>query len=142
MLPIIHMVYPKIAQIYVVSLQVEKGCTPLASSPPPSHLGGRGRGRNMCCREERRESLRRTPTISIFKLPVSIFRTPSGSSQLGVGGGGPSTVTDLCRGWGGQNSQLKIISSTCKPSPSHSVGGGANLGGSGQATAIRWVFFL
>jgi hypothetical protein len=90
--------------------------------------------------------LKRTPTKSIFKFPVLIFRTPAGSSQPGVGGGGgPSTVTEPCRGWGGQIFQLKIISSTCKPSPSHICGGGgdggANLGGSGQATAIRWVFF-
>jgi hypothetical protein len=101
------------------SCGISQNCSNLCSLPlgwerlytlrliPPPHLirgGGRGRGRNMCCREERRESLRRTPTISIFTLPVSIFRTPSGSSQLGMGReGGPSTVTGLCRGWGGRN---------------------------------------
>ena len=77
-------------------------CTPLASSPPPITSGGEGEGEGEeHVRRERRESLRRTPTISIFKLPVSIFRTPLGSSQLGVGGGGDHQRSLISAGGGG-----------------------------------------
>ena len=70
--------------------------------PPPHHIwGGRGRGRNMCCSEERRESLRRTPTISIFKLPVSIFRLPQAPHSWGWEGGGDHQRSLISAGGGG-----------------------------------------
>ena len=62
--------------------------------------------------------------LYLFLNFLSQFSDSCRLLTAGGGGGGPSTVTDLCRGWGGQNSQLKIISSTCKPSPSHICGGG------------------
>ena len=45
--------------------------------------------------------LKRTPTISIFKFPVLIFRTPAGSSQPGVGGGGDHQRSLIPAGGGG-----------------------------------------
>jgi hypothetical protein len=89
--------------------------------------------------------LKKIPTESIFKYPVLISRTPAGSSQLGVGGGGggPSKVTDPCKRWG-DRFPTQIISQLVDPRPHIYVGvggGGADLGGSGQAIAIRWVFF-
>jgi hypothetical protein len=89
--------------------------------------------------------LKEIPTEFIFKYPVLIPRTPGGSSQLGVGGGGgPSKVTDSCKRWG-DSFPTQIISQLVDPRP-HILymwawGGGADLGGSGQAIAIRWVFF-
>ena len=69
--------------------------------------------------------LKRTPTVSNFKFPVLNFRTPAGSSQPGVGGGGDHQRSLIpAGGGGGQIFQLKIISSTCKPSPSHICGWG------------------
>jgi hypothetical protein len=35
---------------------------------------------------------------SIFNFLSQFSEIPTGSSQLGVGGGGPTPVTDLCRG--------------------------------------------
>ena len=87
--------------------------------------------------------LKEIPTEFIFKYPVLIPRTPGGSSQLGVGGGGgPSKVTDSCKRWG-DSFPTQIISQLVDPRPHIyvGVGGGADLGGSGQAMAIRWVFF-
>ena len=99
----------------------------------------------MCSREERRESLKRTPTISIFKFPVSIFRLPQAPHSGGWEGGGPSTVTDLCRGWGGQNFQLKIISQLINPLPLHVCvgedGGGLILAAAGRPQQSDGSFF-
>jgi hypothetical protein len=88
--------------------------------------------------------LQRTPTVAIFKFPVLISSTPAGASQLGVGGGGGDHQRSLipARG-GGTDLPTQNNLSTCKPSPSlmWAGGGGADLGGSGQARAIRWAFF-
>ena len=79
-----------------------KAVHPSLHPPPHDIWGGRGRGSNMCCREEKAGIfLKRTPTISIFKFPVLIFRTPAGSSQPGVGGGGGDHQQSLISAGGG-----------------------------------------
>jgi hypothetical protein len=72
--------------------------------------------------------LQRTPTVAIFKFPVLISSTPAGASQLGVGGGGgPSKVTDPCKGWG-DRFPTQIISKLVNPRPHIYVGvGGGGL---------------
>ena len=72
--------------------------------------------------------LKKIPTESIFKYPVLISRTPAGSSQLGVGGGGgPSKVTDPCKR-GGDRFPTQIISQLVDPRPHIYVGVGEGGG--------------
>ncbi len=67
----------------------ERLYTPRFIPPPPSHLGGgEGGGVTSAAGRKGGNFPEENASISIFKLPVLIFRTPAGSSQLGVGGGG------------------------------------------------------
>jgi hypothetical protein len=72
--------------------------------------------------------LQRTPTESIFKFPVLIFRTPAGSSQPGVGGGGDHQRSLIPARGVGTDLPTQNNLSTCKPSPSLMwAGGGGGL---------------
>jgi hypothetical protein len=72
--------------------------------------------------------LKKIPTESIFKYPVLISRTPAGSSQLGVGGGGGDHQRSLipARG-GGDRFPTQIISQLVDPRPHIYVGVGGGL---------------
>jgi hypothetical protein len=95
--------------------------------PPPTHdiWGGEGEGEQHVLQGGKAGIfLKRTPTESIFKFPVLIFRTPAGSSQPGVGGGGDHQRSLIPARGGGTDLPTQNNLSTCKPSPSLMWGGG------------------